>query len=154
MAIRAPDGANKHHLDRTKHQIYKDSRHLISGSLCDRQHSLGSVPIHRIHRAFEVLRLISKTPKMLTSLLACWELGWWTPTTELFEMQIYSGSFSGNLAISFFDPLSKFTIYQNGRASIWWKYLDHNSILPPPFTLIFLFHSAIKKFRLHCQVAI
>merc|ERR1712211_74934 len=27
----------------------------------------------------------------------------------------------------------------------------HNSILPPPFTLIFLFHSAIKKFRLHCQ---
>jgi len=37
------------------------------------------------------------------------------------------------------------------RASIWWKYLDHNSILPPPFTLIFLFHSAIKKFRLHCQ---
>ena len=38
------------------------------------------------------------------------------------------------------------------RASIWWKYLDHNSILPPPFTIIFLFHSAIKKFRLHCQV--
>ena len=38
------------------------------------------------------------------------------------------------------------------RASIWWKYLDHNSILPPPFTLIFLFHSAVKKIRLHCQV--
>ena len=64
------EGLNKHHLDRTKHQIYKDSRHLISGSLCDRQHSLGSVPIHRIHRAFEVRRLISTAPKMLTSLLA------------------------------------------------------------------------------------
>ena len=114
---------------------------------------MGSVPIHRFHCTFEVRSLISKAPKMLTSLLACWELGWWTPTTELFEMQIYSGSFSGNLAIPFFDPLSKCTIYQNGRASIWWKYLDHNSILPPPFTLIFLFHSAIKKFRLHCQVA-
>jgi len=31
------------------------------------------------------------------------------------------------------------------RASIWWKYLDHNSILPPPFTLIFLLYSATKK---------
>merc|ERR1712106_414573 len=31
------------------------------------------------------------------------------------------------------------------RASIWWKYLDHNSILPPPFTLIFLLYSASKK---------
>ena len=24
--------------------------------------------------------------------------------------------------------------------------------MPPPFTLIFLFHSAVKKIRLHCQV--
>jgi len=31
------------------------------------------------------------------------------------------------------------------RASIWWKYLDHNSILPPPFTIIFLLYSASKK---------
>jgi len=31
------------------------------------------------------------------------------------------------------------------RASIWWKYLDHNSILPPPFTVIFLIYSASKK---------
>jgi len=35
------------------------------------------------------------------------------------------------------------------RASIWWKYLDHNSILPPPFTVIFILHALgteIKKF--------
>merc|ERR1719173_44527 len=33
------------------------------------------------------------------------------------------------------------------RASIWWKYLDHNSILPPPFTIIFLLHAGCKKLR-------
>merc|ERR1719348_2395578 len=33
------------------------------------------------------------------------------------------------------------------RASIWWKYLDHNSILPPPFTIVFLLYSAIKRCR-------
>ena len=31
------------------------------------------------------------------------------------------------------------------RASIWWKYLDHNSILPPPFTIIFIIHAVGKK---------
>jgi transient receptor potential cation channel subfamily C protein 6 len=31
------------------------------------------------------------------------------------------------------------------RASIWWKYLDHNTILPPPFTFIFLIHYGMKK---------
>ena len=40
-----------------------------------------------------------KSAEKLTSFLACWEPGWWTPTTELYEMQIYSGSFSGNLKI-------------------------------------------------------
>jgi hypothetical protein len=33
------------------------------------------------------------------------------------------------------------------RASIWWKYLDHNSIHPPPFTIIFLLYSAGKILR-------
>jgi len=33
------------------------------------------------------------------------------------------------------------------RASIWWKYLDHNSILPPPFTLIFFIYSGGKMLR-------
>lgn len=33
------------------------------------------------------------------------------------------------------------------RASIWWKYLDHNSILPPPFTIIFLIYSTLKRCR-------
>lgn len=33
------------------------------------------------------------------------------------------------------------------RASIWWKYLDHNSILPPPFTVIFFIYSAVKRCR-------
>ena len=28
------------------------------------------------------------------------------------------------------------------RASLWWKYLDHSTVLPPPFTLIFLLYSA------------
>ena len=50
------------------------------------------------------------------------------------------------------DVAPWYILYFSIRASIWWKYLDHNSILPPPFTLIFLFHSAVKKFRLHCQV--
>jgi len=33
------------------------------------------------------------------------------------------------------------------RASIWWKYFDHNSFLPPPFTTIFLMYSAVRKLR-------
>lgn len=37
------------------------------------------------------------------------------------------------------------------RASIWWKYLDHNSILPPPFTTVFLLHSAVRILRGRCQ---
>merc|ERR1719402_1727449 len=35
------------------------------------------------------------------------------------------------------------------RASIWWKYLDHNTILPPPFTCIFLFHILSKHLVRH-----
>lgn len=31
------------------------------------------------------------------------------------------------------------------RASIWWKYLDEDSILPPPFTLFYLAHQLLKK---------
>jgi len=31
------------------------------------------------------------------------------------------------------------------RASLWWKYLDHNTVLPPPFTLIFLLYSASRS---------
>ncbi|XP_023347420.1 transient receptor potential-gamma protein [Eurytemora carolleeae] len=31
------------------------------------------------------------------------------------------------------------------RACIWWKYLDNNSILPPPFTIIFLMHAGSRK---------
>jgi len=37
------------------------------------------------------------------------------------------------------------------RASIWWKYLDHNSILPPPFTIVFLLHSGADWLRGRCQ---
>jgi len=37
------------------------------------------------------------------------------------------------------------------RASIWWKYLDHNSILPPPFTLIFIIHALVKKIQRLCS---
>ena len=28
---------------------------------------------------------------------------------------------------------------------MWWKYLDHNTVLPPPFTLIFLLYSASRS---------
>ena len=31
------------------------------------------------------------------------------------------------------------------RASLWWKYLDHNTVLPPPFTIIFLLYSASRS---------
>ena len=83
--------------------------------------------------------------------LVCWEREWWTPTTELWGTPTFSGNSSG---FQFFQFLIScwYFFYFSIRASIWWKYLDHNSILPPPFTLIFLFHSAVKKFRLHCQV--
>jgi len=37
------------------------------------------------------------------------------------------------------------------RASIWWKYLDHNTILPPPFTCIFLFHILSKHLTRICN---
>lgn len=37
------------------------------------------------------------------------------------------------------------------RASIWWKYLDHNTILPPPFTCIFLFHVFTKHIIKVCN---
>ena len=37
------------------------------------------------------------------------------------------------------------------RASIWWKYLDHNTILPPPFTCIFLFHVLTKHITKVCN---
>jgi len=37
------------------------------------------------------------------------------------------------------------------RASIWWKYLDHNSILPPPFTIVFLIHFGADWLRGRCQ---
>ena len=36
--------------------------------------------------------------------------------------------------------------FDNIRASIWWKYLDHNTVLPPPFTPIFLLYSASRTF--------
>lgn len=26
------------------------------------------------------------------------------------------------------------------RASIWWKYLDEDSVLPPPYTLVYFIH--------------
>ena len=28
---------------------------------------------------------------------------------------------------------------------MWWKYLDHSTVLPPPFTLIFLLYSASRS---------
>ena len=31
------------------------------------------------------------------------------------------------------------------RASLWWKYLDHSTVLPPPFTIIFLLYSASRS---------
>jgi len=31
------------------------------------------------------------------------------------------------------------------RASLWWKYLDHNTVLPPPFTLIYLLYAASRS---------
>lgn len=31
------------------------------------------------------------------------------------------------------------------RASLWWKYLDHSTVLPPPFTFIFLLYSASRS---------
>ena len=30
------------------------------------------------------------------------------------------------------------------RASIWWKYLDGESVLPPPFTIFYLAHKLIQ----------
>ena len=30
--------------------------------------------------------------------------------------------------------------FTNFRASIWWKYLDGESVLPPPFTVFYLAH--------------
>ena len=30
------------------------------------------------------------------------------------------------------------------RASIWWKYLDADSVLPPPFTLFYLLHKLLE----------
>ena len=36
-------------------------------------------------------------------------------------------------------------VYSNFyRASIWWKYFDPNTALPPPFTFIFILHSWVK----------
>jgi len=29
------------------------------------------------------------------------------------------------------------------RASIWWKYLDEDSILPPPFTVFYFLHKSL-----------
>eukprot|EP00095_Tigriopus_kingsejongensis_P000985 maker-scaffold39_size501901-snap-gene-2.9 protein:Tk00985 transcript:maker-scaffold39_size501901-snap-gene-2.9-mRNA-1 annotation:"short transient receptor potential channel 5" len=31
------------------------------------------------------------------------------------------------------------------RASIWWKYLDEDSILPPPYTILYFFHRFLKS---------
>ncbi len=40
------------------------------------------------------------------------------------------------------------------RASIWWKYLDKDSVLPPPFTALYFLHQGLKylarKIK-HCQ---
>ncbi len=30
------------------------------------------------------------------------------------------------------------------RASIWWKYLDKDSVLPPPFTALYFMHQGLK----------
>lgn len=30
------------------------------------------------------------------------------------------------------------------RASIWWKYLDEDSILPPPYTILYFLHRLAK----------
>ena len=30
------------------------------------------------------------------------------------------------------------------RASIWWKYLDEESVLPPPYTIFYLIHKVLR----------
>ena len=79
----------------------------------------------------------SSSPSLSSSVFS--EPGWSTPITEFSEKLMFSGNSLGQtswIEQDYFHSSSSF------RASLWWKYLDHNTVLPPPFTVIYLLYSA------------
>ena len=48
-------------IDQASPSVYLDSPKIVNqlpGSICDRQHSVGCLPVHRLHCSFEVSRIV------------------------------------------------------------------------------------------------